>query len=130
MIVYINCISPEFLEEQVIAVHQGICPNCSGSGLVDVHTSYRIWSALVLTSWASRPHICCIKCGRMKQIKDAIFSLLLSWWGFSWGLIVTPIQIIRNLVGMVKQPDSSQPSRKLRRLVLINIGMNLMQPRS
>jgi hypothetical protein len=125
-----NQISPEILDEQVNAVHRGNCPACNGSGPVDVHTSYRIWSALVLTSWVSRPHICCSKCGRMEQLKDAFFSLFLGWWGFPWGIIVTPIQIIRNFAGIVKQPDSSQPSRKLRRLVLINIGMNMMQSRS
>ncbi len=62
----------------------------------------------------------------MEQIKDALLSLFLGWWGFPWGVIVTLIQIIRNLVGMLNHPHSSQPSRKLRRLVLINIGMNLM----
>lgn len=122
-----NQVPVEILDEQVRAIHQGMCPVCSGRGPVDVHTSHRVWSALLLTSWVSRPHICCVKCGRMEQIKDTLFSLFLGWWGFPWGLIVTPIQIIRNLVGMLIKPDSSQPSRQLRRLVLIHIGTSMMQ---
>lgn len=125
-----NQVPVEVLDEQVRVVHQGKCPCCSGRGPVDVHTSHRVWSAFVLTSWVSRPHVCCGKCGRIEQIKDSLFSLFLGWWGFPWGLIVTPIQIIRNLVGLLSQPNPSQPSRQLRRLVLIHIGTNIMRSRS
>ena len=125
-----NQVPVEVLDEQVRAVHQGKCPCCSSRGPIDVHTSHRVWSAFVLTSWVSRPHVCCGKCGRLEQIKDCLFSLFLGWWGFPWGLIVTPIQIIRNLVGLLRQPDPYQPSRKLRRLVLIHIGTNIMRSRS
>ncbi len=117
----------EVLEEQVRAVHQGACPCCSGREPVDVHTSHRVWSAFVLTSWVSRPRICCSKCGRTEKIKDALFSLFLGWWGFPWGLIVTPIQILRNLAGLLNQPDPSTPSHKLRRLIQIHIGRGMMQ---
>lgn len=122
-------ISPEVLEQQVRAIHEGMCPLCSGRGPVDVHTSHRVWSALLLTSWVSRPQICCRKCGRMEKIKDSLFSLFLGWWGFPWGLIVTPIQIMRNLVGLLRQPDPSKPSHQLRRLIQIHIGKQ-MQSRS
>lgn len=118
-------ISPEILEQQVRAVHEGMCPLCRGRGPVDVHTSHRVWSALLLTSWVSRPQICCRKCGRMEKIKDFLFSLFLGWWGFPWGLIVTPIQIMRNLVGLLRQPDSSKPSHKLRRLIQLHIGRQM-----
>src|SRR5262245_1613216 len=40
----------QLVSEQVWKVHQGVCPRCGGRGPVDVHTSYRVWSALVLTS--------------------------------------------------------------------------------
>lgn len=121
-------ISPEVLEQQVRAVHEGTCPLCRCRGPVDVHTSHRVWSALLLTSWVSRPQICCRKCGRMEKIKDCLFSLFLGWWGFPWGLIVTPIQIMRNLVGLLRQPDPSQPSHKLRRLIQIHIRRQMQSP--
>ena len=123
-----NEIPLEVLEEQVRAVHQGPCPRCSGRGPVEVYTSHRIWSALVLTSWVSRPQVSCQKCGRIEQVKDSLFSLFLGWWGLPWGIIITPIQIMRNLAGLLKQPGS-QPSPQLRRLVLIHLGRQVLQSR-
>ena len=55
-------------------VHRGKCPSCRGAGPVDVHTSYRVWSAFALTSWSSRPAISCRKCGTKRQLGDTLFS--------------------------------------------------------
>lgn len=41
------------VHKSVWDIHQGRCPKCGGNGPVDVHVSYRVWSALVLTSWQS-----------------------------------------------------------------------------
>src|SRR5438477_6863991 len=108
-------IAPQQLPDSVIQskvwkVHQGNCPRCNGPGPVDVHTSYQVWSALLLTSWKSRPQISCRSCGIRSQLGDAAFCLVLGWWGFPWGLILTPIQICRNLIGVVRGVDPVQPS--------------------
>jgi hypothetical protein len=123
-------IPEDYLREQVIALHQAPCPRCSGQGPVDVHTSYRIWSALVLTSWRNQPHICCRQCGRMEQLKDGLFSLFLGWWGFPWGLLVTPVQVVSNLVGYFGGAKSTEPSKELYRLVQISLGARLLESRS
>ena len=103
-------------------VHRGLCPKCQGNGPVDVHTSYRIYSALVFSSWRSIPTVCCRSCGIKGQLGNTIFSLILGWWGFPWGLIMTPVQIARNIAGMVKGPDEMKPSDKLEKLVRIAIA--------
>lgn len=121
----INQPSPESLEAEVNAIHQGTCPRCGGRGPVDVHTSHHVVSIIVATSWSSKPHICCRKCGRNEQIKDALFLLALGWWGFPWGLVVTPIQIIRNVASWCRELDPSQPSPELRRLVQAHLGQTL-----
>ncbi|MBW4472580.1 MAG: hypothetical protein KME45_19740 [Stenomitos rutilans HA7619-LM2] len=125
----IDQIPEDYLREQVRTLHQAACPRCQGPGPVDVHTSHRIWSALVLTTWSSRPHICCRQCGRLEQVKDSLLALLLGWWGFPWGLLVTPIQIVRNLVGLCSGPSDAKPSDELYRLVQINIGARILQSR-
>lgn len=125
----INQIPEDYLREQVSTLHRGSCPRCHGNGPVDVYTSHRVWSALMLTSWRSRPHICCRKCGRIEQMKDTLFSLLLGWWGFPWGLIMTPIQVVRNLVGLFTGPDRAKPSDELYRLIQINIGAQILKSR-
>jgi len=114
-------IPPDVLREQTGQVYRGTCPRCTGPGPVEVHTSYRVWSALLLTSFGSNPQISCRSCARKRQAGDALFSLVLGWWGFPWGLIMTPVQIGRNVFGMFRNVDSTGPSEQLERLV----GMSL-----
>jgi hypothetical protein len=40
-------------------VHRSNCPRCSGPGPLDVYKAHQVWSALVLTSWSSRPALSC-----------------------------------------------------------------------
>jgi hypothetical protein len=114
----------DYIREQIRAIHQGRCPRCSGHGPVDVHTSHWVWSLVFFTYWGSNSHICCRKCGRDEQIKACLFSFVLGWWGFPWGLLRTPIQIIQNLTGLFGGPTDSKPSEKLYLVVykLINCG--------
>jgi hypothetical protein len=103
----------DYIREQVRVIHQGKCPRCSGHGPVDVHTSHWVWSAGLFTRWGSSPHICCRKCGRVEQIKAALFAFVLGWWGFPWGFLMTPVQIIQNLAGLFGGPNDSKPSENL-----------------
>src|SRR5580658_687243 len=76
-------------------LHSGPCPKCGGPGPVDVFTAYSIWSAVVVTRWVSEPQVSCKPCGVKHQAVSLGKSLVLGWWGFPWGLIITPIQIVR-----------------------------------
>jgi hypothetical protein len=115
------------VQEQVLKMHQGACPKCNGSGPVDVHVSHKVWSALLLTSWSSKPELCCRSCGTKSQLAGASFSLVLGWWGFPWGLLLTPIQIGRNLYGMARQSDPSKASPQLEKLVRMNLAATALQ---
>jgi hypothetical protein len=86
-----------------------------------------VWSALFLTSWKSRPHVCCRSCGIKSQLGDAVFSLVLGWWGFPWGFIVTPIQVVRNVVGVARGVDPSKPSGQLENVVRLGIAAQVVQ---
>jgi hypothetical protein len=115
------------VHESVWNVHQGKCPKCGGAGPIDVHVSHRVWSALFMTQWRSTPHILCRGCGVKSQLMDAGFSLALGWWGFPWGFILTPVQIGRNVVGIFKGPDPTQPSAQLEKIIRINIAAKAVQ---
>lgn len=115
------------VQEQVWKVHQGLCPKCQGTGPVDVHVSYKVWSALFMTSWSSTPAISCRSCGVKSQLQGAAFSLVLGWWGIPWGLILTPVQIGRNLFGIMRPSDPSKPSAQFERILRMNIAANAMQ---
>ena len=119
-------VAPDVLDRKVEEVWRGNCPKCRGLGPVDVHKVYEVWSALVLTRWTTKAQISCHSCAVKRQLGGAVFSLLFGWWGFPWGLVLTPVQIARNLTGMVKGPDRAKPSDALRRAVLVRIGSELI----
>jgi hypothetical protein len=106
-------------------VYQGSCPKCGGTGPVDIHMSYRIWSAIVVSHFGSRKHVCCRPCGVKYQLGDAAFSLLLGWWGFPWGLLVTPVQIGRNLMAAMASRHSTAPSPALEKAIRAGIAQRL-----
>ncbi|MGA2065438.1 MAG: hypothetical protein ABSG86_10725 [Thermoguttaceae bacterium] len=101
------------VQEHAAAVHQGKCPRCHGPGPVDVHVSHRVWSAIKVTRWSSRSRVCCRACGAKAKLGDAVFSFFLGWWGFPFGPIMTPLQVLRNLAGLLSRPDPSRPSTAL-----------------
>ena len=112
----------EAVRAEVARVHRGPCPKCGGAGPVDVQTSYRVWSALYVTNWSSRPQIACGRCGTKARIGDTVYSLVLGWWGFPWGVIMTPIQVVRNVAGLFRRPSTSAPSAQLAGMVRLGMA--------
>lgn len=115
------------VQEQVWKVHQGPCPKCKGSGPVDVHVTHKVWSAVALTSWSSTPQMSCRSCGLKSQMAGTVFSLVLGWWGLPWGVLLTPIQIGRNLIGMASPPEPSKPSAQCEKIVRMTIASNAVR---
>jgi hypothetical protein len=115
------------VEQQIRAIHQGICPKCTGPGPVDVHVSHKVWSALVMTSYHSKPELCCRSCGRRRQVEGLRYSMFLGWWGFPFGLLLTPVQIGRNLWGFFGGPKPDTPSPALEQMVRNFMGARVLQ---
>lgn len=105
-------------------IWQGSCPICSGCGPVDMYTAHSVWSALIITNWVSQPQLSCKSCGRKEMAIATAKSALLGWWGFPWGIIMTPVQIVRNVTGMIMTPDTTQPSKQLKQFVGKHIAAN------
>ena len=76
----------------------GPCVSCKSVDPCSVYTSHRVWSAVLFTTWYSRPTVCCKACGNKRRIWSMLFSALFGWWGFPFGLIVTPIVLVRNVI--------------------------------
>ncbi|MBR8315784.1 hypothetical protein KDW36_21620 [Burkholderia dolosa] len=85
----------------------GPCPICRRDDRpVDVHASHRVVSLLFVTRWATRRHVCCRRCGRRKQALALLASAAFGWWGLPWGIVLTPIQLARNALGLAaRDPD-------------------------
>lgn len=116
----------DVLSQHVHAVHQGSCPKCKGPGPVDVHTAHSVYSMLIMTSWKSSPQISCRSCGVKSQALATLGSAVLGWWGFPWGLIMTPVQVGKNIVGMASKGDPGTPSPKLRQQVRLLLGARMV----
>jgi hypothetical protein len=61
-----------------------------------------------------------------EQLLMTGFSLLFGWWGIPSGLILTPVQITRNLMGVFSPPDPRRPSPKLEKLVRLNLARQIL----
>lgn len=119
-------LDPEIVEQAIAEVHQGECPECGGDGPVDMHTSHRVWSVLVLTQWSSHPQLSCRSCATKAKLTSTLFCGVLGWWGFPFGLVMTPVQIIRNLAELAGGPRADEPSDELERLVKLRLGTNVL----
>jgi hypothetical protein len=107
--------------------HAGACPQCRGPGPVDMRISYRVWSAFVLTSWSSHQLLACQACGAKAQWKDLAYCLVLGWWGFPFGLVVTPIQVVRNLRQLGWPQNPGIPSEALRLAMRVKLAAASIQ---
>jgi len=122
--VAVQLVTDDEAEKETRSVHQGNCPVCHGPGPVDVHSSHKVYSALAFTRWSSHAVISCRSCARKRQAKHAAFSTLLGWWGFPFGLLITPVQVVRNLNGIlgITGPNPETPSPDLARAVRMTVA--------
>lgn len=117
----------EYVDQYAQELYRGACPKCGkNNGPIDVRTSYQVWSALILTSWSSKPQISCRSCGIKSQATGLLSSLFLGWWGIPWGIFVTPVQIVRNFVAIVYSPDKGAPSKKLEQAAKLNLAQSVI----
>jgi hypothetical protein len=109
------------------AWRNGACPHCKKSnGPIDVYADHRVHSMVLMTQWRTRRTVCCRRCGRRRQLGSAAYSLGLGWWGFPWGLLVTPIQVGRNLAGAFQAAPASH-SPDFERVVREQLARQAMQ---
>ena len=108
-------------------IHSGSCPECRGPGPNDVRTSYQVWSLVFMTRWKSTPRVSCRSCGLKAQAMDGAISLFAGWWGFPWGLLITPVQVFRNVHAALAQQTPSRPSAKLEQHARILLATQVEQ---
>lgn len=120
-----QAIPPDVLAQRIAEIHDGPCPKCNQDRLVDLYPAHFVWSVIVLTRYTSTSELSCRSCARKRQAMHALGSFFLGWWGFPFGLIITPIQVGRNLFAMFK-PESANPSAQLASAVQGMLGQQLI----
>jgi hypothetical protein len=111
----------QVVQPELEKMHQSNCPKCSGPGPVDVHYYHSIWSLIYLTQWKTKHKVSCQRCGTKARISATVFSFVFGWWGFPWGIVITPIQIGKNIKGMISPISSTRPSKDFEKLVRLGI---------
>jgi hypothetical protein len=114
------------VRKEVEEVHQGNCPQCSRKRPVDIHMVYNVFSMVRFTRWSNKVELSCRPCAVRSQIGNLLFSLLFGWWGIPTGLIMTPIQVTRNFIALVRPPDPTKPSAKLEKFVRLHLAAQLV----
>jgi hypothetical protein len=94
-------------------IYAGSCPACNGDGPIDVFKSYFTYSIILYTNYKTKEHVVCVACARKVQRKDMALSALVGWWGFPFGLIITPIILLMNSVALLLNPAQKGPTKAL-----------------
>ena len=62
---------------------------------------------------------------RKQKIWGILHCMLMGWWGV-WGLIMTPIQIMRNFFGAFRKPDLAVTTPQLEQMLRVDIAQQVM----
>ena len=117
----------EDVDDFAQSMRQDVCPLCQKRRGIEVHKSYDVLSFIILTRSKTNVHLCCRTCALKKQTVDFLGTLLLGWWGFPWGLIMTPIQLIRNICAMAFPPGKNGPSAELRNMARLGLAQQRLE---
>jgi hypothetical protein len=117
--------APEVVTARLAQVHGGVCPICHGEGPVDVCTSHTAWSIIVMTSWQDHPQLSCARCGKKAILRGLVITSVLGWWGFPFGLVVTPWQLMNGIRSLRKLPNSETPSAELQQMIKLQVAREI-----
>jgi hypothetical protein len=121
---------PDQIQKKAAELHGRPCPQCGGPGPTDVHRAHHIRSALFRSKWDSTPLLCCRRCARRAQISAFFSCLFLGWWNLPWGLLMTPVQLGRNIKSLLQGPDPAGPSPELEKLAHVGLAARAARKRS
>lgn len=118
-------VAPELVAERLNELRNQECPVCGGEGPVDICTSHTAWSIIVMTSWKDHPRLSCARCGKAAIRRGIAFTSLFGWWGFPFGVVVTPWQLMSNFKSLRRLPGAHGPSPALQEIVQLQIAQEL-----
>ncbi|HTV35554.1 MAG TPA: hypothetical protein VMF12_03910 [Xanthobacteraceae bacterium] len=120
----LDAVAPQEIQSYVDHARAGPCKGCGGSGPVDLYQSYRVYSFVVLTRWSTQNHFVCRSCAPKEQIKSLALSALFGWWGIPFGLIFTPVQIVRNIAALAGKAGG-HASQRLQNILKLNLARQI-----
>jgi hypothetical protein len=104
------------------------CQNSGALMALSHQIPYSTVHEQILRYW-TEPLLAFRKCALKQQAKSAGLSLVAGWWGFA-GVILTPIQLGRNIFAMLRPPDPMQPSAKLEKTVRVTLASDAIRKKA
>jgi len=102
-------------------IRGGPCPGCGQPGEIEVRPVHRCISYLIGTNYSTRLLLACAGCASRERWKASLLTALFGWWGFPWGLLITPVQLARN--ALARGPsDPTRPSPELVRVARLQLA--------
>lgn len=102
------------IEQEASKIRSGACPECNQKkSPVEMRFYHMVISYIVLTRYTRKSRLCCARCGRKRNREAMLATALLGWWGFPWGVFMTPTYLIANLGEMFEKRKSDDPSEDL-----------------
>ncbi len=105
-------------------IARGPCPKCRSEVPVEIHESHSVYSIILVTKWQTKRHLLCKSCAKKQQMVDFAGSFIAGWWGFPFGLIVTPGILVMNIVSMNKNPGADGPTEALKERARLILAAN------
>ncbi|WP_442510063.1 DUF4190 domain-containing protein [Novipirellula sp. SH528] len=121
---YVGDIPDEIVAQRAWQMRDATCPRCGGPGPVDYVGSRQVISVIILTRTSDTTVFGCKRCGNRTTIQSTAISMLTGWWGFPWGLIMTPIVVVSNIVSLL-QPSPLGPSATLLEAAKLDMAAQL-----
>lgn len=125
-VAFARAIPREIIIPEVQRRQQGVCPICGGEGPVDVFMSHRVVSVIYFMHYKEAQHVGCGGCRTRRLLSDSLISLLLGWWSFE-GIIHTVLGLGKNITGLVKGHDYSEPSLEFIRTTRLEVAKEYIE---
>jgi hypothetical protein len=122
----IGQVSEDAVDREMTRVRALRCSRCKRNGEVDMHSSAFVYSMIIMTRFGQNKHLCCKSCALKAQAKDTLSTAALGWWGFPFGLIMTPISLVSNVAQMVATARRKEPSAAMRLYIKQQVARQLV----
>ncbi|TWU59281.1 WD domain, G-beta repeat [Rubripirellula tenax] len=123
---YVGDIPDDIISKRAWQMRDAACARCGGPGPLDFHGGQQVISVIILTWTTDATVFGCHRCGKNAAIKATVTTLFAGWWGFPWGLIMTPIVLVTNTVALL-QSTPPGPSARLLDAAKMDMAAQLRQ---
>ena len=101
------------------------CPQCKGTGPLDLHKATKITSYLIAYTVTTSSVIGCAKCGKSHKIKAGVHTLFLGIWSVR-GLLHSLIYFPAGIIGGLTTSVGKEPSRRFGDAIKAGLGEDIL----